>query len=695
MTVNDVRARYLAFFKKQGHVIVPSAPLVPQNDPTTLFTGSGMQPMVPFLLGEEHPEGTRIADSQKCFRSVDIEEVGDNRHTTLFEMLGNWSLGDYFKQEQLRWCFEFLVNEIGLDPHKLYVTTFIGDEANNLPRDTESVEIWQTLFKEKGIDAGVALLGAEEEGGKRGIKEGEHIFSYDARKNWWSRAGVPENMPAGEPGGPDSEVFYDFGLPHDTKFGAHCHPNCDCGRFLEICNSVFMEYLKNSDGSFGKLPKRNVDFGGGLERISMAAANTPDIIAVNHRPVLDYLEKVSGKKYAANPEETKSFRIIADHMKAATFLITDGVLPAKSDQGYFVRRLIRRSVREADRLGIKDSGLAAVVKPIAEMYADVYPELTAGLANTERVIAEEEAQFRRTLSAGEKELEKTLRIFVSEDLRVTDSILMQVQDAVTTMQREIQKHLPAIQKMQREVTEASKQLEPITRLIREQKLNGDSLYGLYTTYGFPPELSLEEIERLRTQVNLPKLSPERVVKIMTEYNEEMKAHQEESRAGAAQKFAGGLADHAEQTIKYHTAHHILLKALQMVLGPDVHQRGSNITSERLRIDFSFGRKVTPEELAKVEQIVNAKIAEALPVVRTVMPKEEAEKLGAEHEFGATYPDQVSVYSVGPLDSAFSIEFCGGPHVENTRELGEGGKHFKILKEEASSAGVRRIKAVLQ
>lgn len=643
MTVAEVRKRYLDFFKSQGHVIVPSAPIVPHNDPTTLFTGSGMQPMVPYLLGKDHPEGTRITDSQKCFRSVDIAEVGDNRHTTLFEMLGNWSLGDYFKREQLSWCFKFLVDEVGLDPKRLYVTAFIGDEKNSLPRDTEAVEIWQELFKSKGIDAQSALIGSEAEGYVRGIKEGERIFYYDSSKNWWSRAGVPEKMPAGEPGGPDSEIFYDFGSPHDEKFGPHCHPNCDCGRFLEIGNSVFMEYLKNADGTFGKLPKRNVDFGGGLERIAMAAAHVPDIIEVNHRAILDYLEQLSGKKYGENTNETKAFRIIADHMKAATFLITDGILPAKSDQGYFVRRLIRRSVREADRLGIKESALARIVGSVAAMYRDVYPEIAARAAETERVVAEEEAQFRKTLANGLKEFEKW--ILNLEPHQNTNDIAS------------VGRILPAA-----------------------------IIFNLATSYGFPFELTQEVARERGIEITESEIE---------KFSELLKKHQDESRAGAAQKFAGGLADHSEQTIKYHTAHHLLLKALQIVLGPDVHQRGSNITSERLRIDFSFGRKVTPEELARVEQIVNEKIAEGMPVVCTVMSLAEAEKLGAEHEFGAKYPEQVSVYSVGPLESAFSIEFCGGPHVENTADIGAGGTHFKILKEEASSSGVRRIKAVLQ
>ena len=631
MTLNEVRRAYLEFFKAHGHTVIPSSSLVPQNDPTTLFTGSGMQPMVPYLLGKDHPEGTRITDSQKAFRTDDIEEVGDNRHTTLFEMLGNWSLGDYFREEQLPWVFEFLTEKIGLDPERLYVTAFIGDEKNNLPRDTESVEIWQKLFSEKGITAEVASIGPEADGYERGMKEGEHIFYYEAKKNWWSRAGTPDKMPAGEPGGPDSEMFYDFGTPHDTAFGAHCHPNCDCGRFLEIGNSVFMQYLKKEDGSFGLLPKRNVDFGDGLERITMATTLNPDIIEVCHRPILDHLEKLSGKKYGENKEEVRSFRIVADHIKASVFLIADGVLPAKNDRGYFVRRLIRRSVQHADKLGIGENSFAALVRPVAEMYNDAYPEIIEKVSTIEKVIAEEEAQFRKTLANGLREFE-----------RITTG-------SVNGMQ-----------------------------IVKD--LDSNAVFELVTSHGFPFEL-VKEIAQERG------LGVDELV-----FERNMKEHQTLSRAGAAQKFAGGLADSSEQTVKYHTAHHLLLKALQMVLGPEVHQRGSNITNERLRIDFSYGQKMTPEQITEVEKIVNEQIQKALSVEQVMMPREEAEKIGAEHEFGAKYPDTVSVYFIGPRENAFSVEFCGGPHLSNTDEL---IGTFKIIKEEASSAGIRRIKAILQ
>ena len=631
MTVSEIRKKYLDFYKARGHAIIPSASLVPENDPSTLFTGSGMQPMVPYLLGENHPEGTRIVDSQKSFRTVDIEEVGDNRHTTFFEMLGNWSLGDYFKKEQLSWVFEFLTSEIGFDPKKLYMTVFIGDEKNNLPRDTESVDIWKKLFKDKGIDATDALIGSEADGYARGMKDGERIFYYDSKKNWWSRAGIPENMPAGEPGGPDSEMFYDFGLEHNPKFGAHCHPNCDCGRFLEIGNNVFMQYLKKPDGSFVPLPKQNVDFGGGLERIAMAAVNIPDIIAVCHRPILNRLEEISGKKYESGSSDAPAFRIVADHVKAAAFLIGDGVLPSNAERGYFVRRLLRRAIRYADQLGMHDAMLSALVDALLESYKDAYPETYGAREMIRQEIDKEEVKFRKTLKEGLREFEK-----VSE----------------------------------------------------HGIISGRDVFLLFSTFGFPHEVTLELAEERGIAVN------------KEEFEAEMKKHQELSRTASAGTFKGGLADHSEKTTRLHTAHHLLLKALQMVLGPQVKQRGSNITSERLRMDFIHDAKMTDEQKAEVERIVNEKIADDLPVVHSEILREEAEKLGAEHEFGQKYPDRVSIYSVGPkgatvehpqFDKAFSIEFCGGPHVTHTGEIG----HFKIAKEEASSAGIRRIRGVVE
>ncbi|HVV15485.1 MAG TPA: alanine--tRNA ligase [Candidatus Paceibacterota bacterium] len=625
MELNELRSKYLEFFKSKGHTVIPSSSLVPENDPTTLFTGSGMQPLVPYLLGKNHPAGTRLVDSQKCFRSGDIEEIGDNRHTTFFEMLGNWSLGDYFKDEQLPFFFEFLTGVVGLDPQKLYVTAFLGDEKNNVPRDTESAEIWKKLFGDKGIEAKVVEIGSEENGYQVGM-QGGRIFYYDAKKNWWSRAGTPDKMPAGEPGGPDSEVFYDFGTPHDTKFGPECHPNCDCGRFLEIGNSVFMQYIKKEDGSFALLPKQNVDFGGGLERIAMAKRDVNDIFIAAHASIVHFLAGATGKAYGQNPQETKAFRIVADHTKAAVFLIAAGVQPSNTDQGYFVRRLLRRSVRYADKLGLHEGALFQIVGAVADMYQDSYPEVGEQRERIEKAIADEEARFRTTLARGMRELE---------------------------------------------------------RFAGHGNLSAQDAFQLVTTYGFPLELILEEA------------GEKGIKQIDTEgFKELLRQHQDLSRAGSEQKFKGGLADTSEKTTRLHTAHHLLLKALQTVLGPEVHQRGSNITQERLRIDFNWGAKMTDEQKKEVERIVNEKIKEDMQVVRTEMPKEEAEKLGAEHEFGAKYPERVSVYSIGPLDHAFSIEFCGGPHVEHTGQLSESGT-FKILKEEAVSAGVRRIKAVLE
>jgi len=645
MTINEIRTKYLEYFKARGHTIIPSAAIVPQNDPTTLFTGSGMQPLVPYLLGEPHPKGNRLVNSQKSFRAEDIEEVGDNRHTTFFEMLGNWSLGDYFKKEQLPWFFGFLTEEIGLDPKNLYVTAFIGDEKNNVPRDTESAEIWQKLFSEKGIEAKVVEIGTEADGYRLGMqgrlpagRQGR-IFFYDAKKNWWSRAGVPENMPAGEPGGPDSEMFYDFGTPHDPKFGKECHPNCDCGRFLEIGNSVFMQYIKKEDDSFALLPKQNVDFGGGLERIAAAAQGNPDVFAIDvFADAIGLLIHFSGKEYT-DSRYTRSFRIVADHMRAATFMLGAGVRPSNTERGYVLRRLIRRAAQHAQKLEIEqdegaESMLARCASIFIEKYKQAYSELDWEAAYKEIIeeIWKEEKQFAHTLESGMREFEKMAKGAIS----------------------------------------------------------GEQAYQLFTTYGFPFEMTME-------------IAKERGISVdERSFKENMQKHRELSRAGSEQKFKGGLADTSEKTTRLHTAHHLLLKALQLVLDPTVKQRGSNITQERLRIDFSYGAKMTPAQIAEVEKIVNETIQEELPVIRSTLPKEEAEKLGAEHEFGAKYPDMVSVYSVGPksatqddpqFDKAFSIEFCGGPHVSNTREIGEGGT-FKIQKEEAVAAGIRRIKAVL-
>lgn len=638
MTVSEVRRRFLAFYEARGHAIVPSAPIVPGNDPTTLFTSSGMQPLVPYLLGETHPAGTRIADAQLSFRAGDIEEVGDNRHTTFFEMLGNWSLGDYFKKEQLPWIFEFLTSKeagLGFDPERLYVTVFAGDESTGISADTEAVEIWKGLFKEKGIYAGFASIGTEEEGYARGMNPGERIFAY-GDKNWWSRVGAPSKMTAGEPGGPDSEMFYDFGTPHDPAWGEHCHVNCDCGRFVEICNSVFMQFLKNEDGSFSPLPKQNVDFGGGLERIVATSMGESDVFLIDvFDAARSVLEARTGKKYLEDEASTRAFRIIMDHMRASAFMLAEGIMPSNSEAGYVLRRLLRRAIRESDRLGIHDAVLADVAKGYAEVYADQYPHVLQNADKIKEEIAKEEEKFRKTLTSGMRELEK---------------------------------------------------------LSAGGTITPEDVFTLFTSFGFPVELTEEIANEREIEIDLTA-----VVALM-------KKHQETSRAGGAQRFAGGLADHAEQTVRYHTAHHILLKALQMVLGSEVKQRGSNITSERLRIDFASPGKMSDEQKAEVERIVNEVVYQDLPVTRTVMPREEAEKLGAEMEFGVKYPDMVSVYSVGPvhateanpdIPNAFSLEFCGGPHVTNTSEIHADGRTFRIQKEEAVASGVRRIKAVLE
>ena len=657
MTITDIRSKYLAFMEAHGHAIVPSSSLVPQNDPTTLFTGSGMQPMVPYLLGAPHPKGTRIADSQKSFRAADIEEIGDNRHTCFFEMLGNWSLGDYWKEEQLSWIFAFLVEEVRLDPRNLYVTAFIGDKGAGIPRDDESARIWQKLFAEKGIDAPIVEVGSEADGSRLGMRGGR-IFFYDSSKNWWSRAGTPEKMPAGEPGGPDSEMFYDFGTPHDPKYGAECHPNCDCGRFLEIGNSVFMEFIKQENGSFAQLPKRNVDFGGGAERIAAAAQNNPDVFSTDvFAGIIALLEQFSGKTYADSRYQ-KSFRIVADHMRGATFLIADGVRPSNTDRGYVLRRLLRRAALHAQKIGVapdegSDSMLNRCATIVMEKYEGAYPELATDEMHKEitETIWKEEVQFGKTLLHASGAFEEILRFAIRGENQSYESAMNSA----------------------------------------SLSLSAQQVFDLITVHGYPLELLREELQEKRIGAHW-----EEVAELIAK-------HRELSKAGGEQKFKGGLADASEETTRLHTAHHLLLRALQMVLGEQVKQRGSNITKERLRIDFSHDAKMTPEQIQQVEKIVNQQIAAALPMTRWQVSKEEAEATGAEHEFGAKYPDTVSVYMVGnvvPDDfaasatQAFSKEFCGGPHVENTGELQKSGT-FKILKEEASSAGVRRIKAILQ
>lgn len=648
MSGNEIRTKYLAFMEKAGHAIIPSAALVPENDPTTLFTGSGMQPLIPYLMGEKHPKGVRLADSQKCFRANDIEEVGDNRHTTFFEMLGNWSLGDYFKKEQLRYFFTFLVDEVGLDPQHIYVTVFAGDETLGIPRDEESVAIWKELFAERGIDAKDVFIGSEEAGYDVGM-QGGRIFYYDAAKNWWSRSGKPGNMPVGEIGGPDSEVFYDFGPAHAThplyKDKAP-HPNSDSGQFLEIGNSVFIEYIKQPDGSFAKLPQRNVDFGGGLERIAAAKIGNPDVFQVDLlHTVVAKIEALSGVPYEDN---LAAFRVITDHLRGAVFLIGDGVMPGNTDQDYFVRRLLRRAVRYADKLSIPAGKFALLAEGVIDTYKTQYPILERRRTEITTAIAKEEEQFRKTLEAGLKQFNKI-------------SLQIHVKSTFVEGKKVIDKSVPP---------EAIK------------AISAANAFELYTTYGFPIELT-EEIA-----------AEKGLIVERSGFDSLMEEHKAKSRAGAEQKFKGGLADNSEQVIRYHSATHLMLAGLREVLGEHVHQAGSNITGERLRYDFTHGDKLTSQQIAAVEKYVNDAIAEGGEVTIEIMPKEAAQRDSTiEASFWDRYPDEVKVYTMtGTSGRILSRELCGGPHVERLEAI---AGTFRITKEESSSSGVRRIKAILE
>lgn len=626
MTAQQIRKAYLDFFKNNGHTVIPRALLVPQNDPTTLFTGSGMQPLVPYLLGEEHPAGTRLVDSQTCIRVQDIEEVGDNRHTTFFEMMGNWSLGDYFKKEQIPWFWEFLTKEIKLDPSRIYVTCFIGDEEFGVPKDTESAAIWSQIFKDAGVDAKEVEIGTEENGAKVGT-QGGRIFYY-SDKNWWSRAGAAKNMPVGEPGGPTTEMFYLFPeVAHNPAYGEKCHVNCDCGRFIELGNSVFMSYVRTED-SVRPLPKQNVDYGGGLERIAAAALNSPDVFKISLLwPIVEKLEQISGKKYDSY---TNAMRVIADHLRGATFLAVDGVKPSNKEQGYVMRRLMRRAIRFAFDLGIEQNFVEEVVPVITDLYHEDFPEVAAKRDEVIEILVREEKVFRQTLRKGIHEMSK----------------------------------------------------------MSENGLTGEEVFKLYDTYGFPVELSVEEA--FKQNITVAEDWRERFEALMKE-------QRERSQTASKGTFKGGLGGQTLQHKKYHTATHLMYQALRDVLGDHVIQRGSNITEERLRFDFSHPEKVTAEQLQQVEDIVNDQIGRDLKVSWAEYPTPEATgPLGALGQFGDRYGDTVKVYKMiaDGANKPFSFEICGGPHVDHTLQLFEDGKRFKILKEEASSAGVRRIKAVL-
>jgi len=644
MNAQEIRQQYLQFFADRGHKIIPRALLVPYNDPTTLFTGSGMQPMIPYLLGEAHPEGTRIADSQTCLRAQDIEEVGDNRHTTFFEMLGNWSLGDYFKQEQVPWMWEFLVDVVKLDPSKLYITCFIGAPEYDIPKDTEAAEMWQKLFASKGLSNEVADIGSEADGYNRGIKDGERIFYYDGSKNWWSRNGNPEKTPVGDPCGPDSEMFYDFGTSHNPEYGEHCHPNCDCGRFMEIGNNVFMAYRKIAEGKFEALEKPNIDHGSGLERIAAAAIDDPDVFKISLMwPIIEKLEKISGKTYDSH---TNAMRVIADHLRAATFLAIDGVVPSNKEQGYVMRRLVRRAVRFAFDLGVEQNFLPEVVPVIADLYAEDMPDVRENRDKVIEILVKEEKSFRQTLRQGLREINKKFPVQANHS-----------EDASAP-------NMPTA--------------------------TGADIFVFQDTYGFPKELSVEIIEMQNRAVMADNW--------IEEFNSKLQEQRQRSQTASKGTFKGGLGGQTLQHKKYHTATHLMYQALRTVLGDHVVQHGSNITEERLRFDFSHPEKVTPEQLKQVEDIVNEQIGKDLKVSFQEYPTKVAiEEKGALGQFGDRYGDTVKVYKMiaDGADKPFSFEICGGPHVDHTLQLFEDNKRFKILKEESSSAGIRRIKAVLQ
>ena len=584
MKAIEIRNKYLNFFKEHGHAVIPSAPLIPENDPSVLFNTAGMQPIVPYLLGEKHPLGTRLTDFQKCVRTNDIDEVGDNRHLTYFEMLGNWSLGDYFKEESIQMSFDFLTKELQIPVEKLSVTVFEGDD--DCPRDEVAANCWK----------------------KAGILDG-HIYYYGKDDNWWI---------AGEEGpcGPDTEMFYDTGKP---ACGPDCQPSCDCGKYVEIWNNVFMEYFKDKDGKYSKLKQRNVDTGLGLERMTMLlqGKETPFDTEL-FKPVMDKLSELQ------NVDIIESRRIIAEHLRSSMMIISDGGKPSNVDRGYVLRRLIRRMVRHMNKLQINLDEISTLIDLNIDNLKEMYPELEANRKMITATIVEEKNKFVKTLVKGEKEFNK-------------------------------------------EMNNAKTQGKTM--------LDGQVVFKLYDTYGFPPEVTKELAEENEMTVDMAK------------FEELFKAHQEKSRMGSEQKFKGGLAEQNDVTIAYHTATHLLNAALKVVLGPDTHQRGSNITVDRMRFDFNCDHKMTPEEKQQTEDLVNEWIQAGLDVTVEEMKKEDAVKSGAECMFIEKYPDVVTVYTIGNV----SKELCGGPHVKNTSELGK----FKIKKEEASSAGVRRIKAILE
>ena len=648
LSSNDLRALFLKFFQEKGHSVIPSASVIPENDPTVLFTTAGMHPLVPYLLGQKHPQGTRLTDVQKCIRTGDIDEVGDMSHLTFFEMLGNWSLGDYFKDQMIPWSWEFLTSPewLGIDPDKLAFTVFEGDE--DCPRDEEAANLWR----------------------KCGVKD-DHLFYLPKEHNWWGPAGVTG------PCGPDTEMFIITKKP----CGPDCSPACHCGAYLEIWNDVFMQYNKQKDGSFIPLTQKNVDTGMGLERTICVLNGKKSVYETDaFTGILAKIEELSGKKYTPDDENTRAFRIVADHMRTSTFIIGDprGIGPSNVGQGYILRRLIRRAVRYGMGLGLQEGFTAEIAKVIIDQYKAVYPELEQNKAFVLEQLTLEEGRFARTLKQGEKEFDK-----VMNNLRRTREAMEKIlaDDTLAAAEEAVKTHVLRPQPDMVSAIEAVKAGDLAKVKAECQKIHdslnvidGRSAFKLYDTYGFPIEITKELAAENGLTVD------------EADFAKRFEQHQATSRSGAEQIFKGGLADHSEQTTCLHTATHLLQAALRKVLGDEVHQKGSNITAERLRFDFTFGRKVTPEELAQVEALVNEAIAAKVPITMEEMTVSEAKAQGAMGLFESKYGEVVRVYTMGP----YSKEICGGPHANNTGDL----VSFKIIKEEASSAGVRRIKATI-
>ena len=651
ITSAELREKFLAFMESKGHHRIDSASVIPENDPTVLFTTAGMHPLVPYLMGTPHPAGTRLTDVQKCIRTGDIEDVGDPSHLTFFEMLGNWSLGDYFKKEMIPWSWEFLTSPeyLGLPKDRLAFTVFEGDA--DCPRDMESYDLWRSC----------------------GVKE-ENLFFLPKENNWWGPAGLTG------PCGSDTEMFI---ITDREPCGPDCSPACSCGRYLEIWNDVFMQYNKTADGTFEPLAKKNVDTGMGLERTVCVLNGKKSVYEIDaFARILNRIAELSGKAYDSEESVTRAFRIIADHMRTSTFILGDdrGVSPSNTDQGYILRRLIRRTVRYGMQLGMPEGFTVEIAKVIIDQYQDVYPELARNSAFVLEQLKLEEGRFARTLKQGEKEFEKVYsnvcqtRSLLESILAADDGVALAREMADTKKLRPSPDLMPIIEAARAGDAAALKQAVQ-SRMEGLSTLDGRSAFKLYDTYGFPIEMTRE-------------LAAEKGLSIdEADFAERFKKHQELSHQGADQKFKGGLADHSEQTARLHTATHLLHAALRKVLGDEVAQKGSNITAERLRFDFSFGRKMTPEELQEVERLVNVAIDAKVPVVCEEMTVPEAKAKGAIGLFESKYGERVRTYKMGD----FSFEICGGPHAENTGDLGS----FKIQKEESSSAGVRRIKATIQ